>query len=278
MTLAAVWINREEQEVPRLWIATDSRISDARGTLIDQGIKLFEIPVVCSGPAPNGTFTQTVHMTTIGMACAGGTLVYQHVYGTLVPILGNLIGNGQAIPTIAAYAQLAGEIATLYVRSLGSRRPEDNPDRVAFVIGGQNPGVVDPEAYLLQADRDEEGLVVFRPAALALADGDVHFIGQHIDEAQARLAEIQEANQPGAPRDRAALNVIREFIDAPDKPTIGGEVQVGFTVGLPFRQVTSTVPDKGQEPRALQLLNSIDLDEIPAIGPCRPGLMSIITP
>jgi len=41
MTLAAVWCSYETPQAPTLWMASDSRIGDAHGALIDEGIKLF---------------------------------------------------------------------------------------------------------------------------------------------------------------------------------------------------------------------------------------------
>lgn len=43
VTLGAIWLNDEQPESPRLWMATDSRISDEVGSLIDEGIKLYEL-------------------------------------------------------------------------------------------------------------------------------------------------------------------------------------------------------------------------------------------
>jgi hypothetical protein len=46
MTLLVTWIS-SEQGNERLWMASDSSLSDGGGTLIDQGVKLFELPIIC---------------------------------------------------------------------------------------------------------------------------------------------------------------------------------------------------------------------------------------
>ena len=71
MTLAAVWCSYEDPEAPCLWMASDSRISDGLGTLIDEGIKLYEVPVVCRQPGTAGFFDRLSFATAIGMVGAG---------------------------------------------------------------------------------------------------------------------------------------------------------------------------------------------------------------
>lgn len=115
-------------------MASDSRISAEKDRLIDEGVKVFEIPVVCRGAGPDGFFDQKYFEGTIGLACAGGTLVFQNVYGTLVPMLGNLISPPRAIPSVGDIADLIGRLMTLYVRSLGARRPDAH--QVSIVVGG----------------------------------------------------------------------------------------------------------------------------------------------
>jgi hypothetical protein len=257
-------------------MATDSRISQGPARLIEEGIKLFEVPVICRCPGESGFFDVPYFTTTLGLACAGGTLVYQHVYGTLVPILANLIGEGSFVPTTADFASLAAEITTRYVLSLGQRRP--NAQVVSIVVAGETGNATSPEAYRLREDRDLEGLSYFVADKLDLGGDRVHFFGHSVDEAQAELQAVQLANQPGAPRSRAALNVLRTFIDDHEKPAIGGEVQLGFTNGRGFQRRSTVVADGDRAPRALQLLNGIDLDQLGQVGPCAIGIPGMISP
>jgi hypothetical protein len=276
MTLGAIWCNYEEASLPRLWMATDSRISDEGGRLIDEGIKLYEVPVVCRRPGESGFFDVPFFATSVGMCGAGGSLIYQHVYGTLGPILSNLIGNGSAVPSVADIALLASELTTRYVRSLGHRRPD--ADRVTIVIGGDSIGGRMPEAYRLRPGLNSDRLIHFSVEPLSLEPDVVHFVGDRITHAQTMLREIAEENEPGAPRARAALNVIRAFIDDPDISTIGGEVQIGYTMGNGFHRVASVRPDWEHPPTAIRLLNSIDLDALPHVGPCGLGIQGMVSP
>ena len=92
MSLAAVWGNYEQPERPCLWMAADSRLSDASGPLIDQGMKLFEVPITCRGPGPSGFFDQPFVSRSVGMVAVGWSLVFHHVYATMVAMLSSLVG------------------------------------------------------------------------------------------------------------------------------------------------------------------------------------------
>lgn len=276
MSLAAVWRNCEQPGSPSLWMATDSRLSDEDGRLIDQGIKLFEVPILCQGPGDAGFFGQPFAARSVGMAAAGSSMVFQHVYGTIVPILGNLIGEPGSGPSNADVAGLIGRVTTIYVRSLGERRPQ-GARRVAIAVGGvSSAGEV--EAFELASREGEDGRIEFVPKVVDLIPGQPHFMGHQVERARSLCAEIARRNEPGAPRERAALNVIRAYIDDPEVESVGGEVQIGFTMGASFHRVASVRPIEVGAPPACMLLNSIDLDSLDHVGPCAIGIHGMVSP
>jgi hypothetical protein len=256
-------------------MASDSRISAEKGRLIDEGVNVFEIPVICRGAGRDGSFDQRYFESTIGLACAGGTLVFQNVYGTLVPMLGNLISPARAIPSVVDIADLIGRLMTLYVRSLGARRPDAH--QVSIVVGGSE---VDgsPVAFELRSTVGPDALIEFLPMEVDLSPRKVRFIGESIGEAEELVQELIARNEPGASRDRAALNVIRSFIDDEAKPTIGGDVQIGHTARGAFRRVASVAPGPTHSKRSLRRLNSIGLDELGLVGQCVIGTEAMTTP
>jgi len=214
-------------------MASDSRISADEAPLIDEGIKIYELPVICRVPGEQGFFDEEVIATSVGIACAGSSLVFQHVAGTLVPILSNLISVDRRAISISDIAHLIAKVTTLYVRSVGVRRPAGAS--VTLIVAGEAPRG-QPEAYKIKPERDDFGLISFAPERLDLALGKVHFIGDKVEVAEKLLVEIATRDEPGASRHRAALNVIRQRIDDPAAPSIGGDVQVGFTVGSRFHR------------------------------------------
>ncbi len=240
MSLCAVWLAAEEP-VPRLWMATDSRLSDAGGKLLDEGSKLFELPILCREPDEAGTFTVPFYANSIGVACVGGSLVYSNVYAFVTPLLANLVGGpGTAPPSLEEVAELIGDVTTGYVRSLGHRRHD--AANVNLILGGFCARHARFEAHALMLDRDEEELVRFVPEALDLAAGRAHFFGDHVDEAQEVLSSRREAADHPITLERAPIDVLRGFIASGDHATIGGELQLGYTLGARFSRVATRRP------------------------------------
>ena len=270
MTLLAVWCAEE-----RLWMASDSRLSGGGGSLIDEAVKIFELPVVCRAPSEQSGFFEDIYFATrLGLGCAGHSLIYQQVQATLLPLLGNLIGRRGAIPAMVDIASFVGEVGTQYVRSLGRRRPED-ADRVKMLLVGWCPIERRLAAYEVRPEI-VGSMMSFKVLSLDLSD--VHFVGDACAQAQVLYKGISAADQSGAPRSRAPLNVIRQLIDDATTPTIGGDVQVGFTVGRTFQRVRTGRPIPGREPKAAFWLNAICTDDLPQIGPCGLGLMGTVSP
>ncbi len=271
MSLLAVWVPDEDQ--PRLWMASDSRLSDDERVLLDEGVKIFEVPVVCRRASAGGFFDDVYYASKLGLGCVGGSLIYQQVHATLLPLLSNLIGIAKP-PSIADVAQFTAVVGTQYVRSLGVRRPLA-AKQVQLVLGGFCPTERTLVAFELRPDivGDRIGFAV-RRVDLTTA----FYAGDQLSRAGNLHEQIAVVNEPGAPAARAPLNVIRHLIEACDVPTIGGDVQVGFTVGEVFQRVQTCRPVPGQEPKAAAWLNAICIDELPPPGPCRIGLMSSISP
>ena len=268
MTLLAVWFAEE-----RLWMASDSRLSDGGGRLIDEGVKLFELPLACRAPSESRFFDDVYFATRFGLGCAGSSLVYHQVNATLLPLLGHLVGVRGRVPSIADIAGFIADVGTRYVRSLGARRPQD-ADRVAFLLAGWCP-VAGRLMACEMSPRITDG-VQFTVSEVDLSVP--YFVGDCCGRAREMYDEIAAADLPGAPRTRAPLNVIRQLIEDADVPSIGGDVQVGFTVGPAFQRVRTARPIPGKEPQGAFWLNAICTDDLPRVGPCELGLMGLVSP
>lgn len=257
-------------------MAADSRISDGRAPLIDRGIKLFELPVLCRCPDDSGSFSRLSYAKVLGMVAVGGSLVFHHVYGTLVSLLTNLAGGPEARPAIADVASLAARVATLYVQELGVSRPK-TAHQLGIGIGGiSDEGL--PEAFDLEVDTGADGRVQYTPRMLDLGAGQVHFMGDQTDKADRLRRDVEFRNAPGAPKNLAALKVIRDLIDDPEARSIGGDVQIGCTVGPHFRRRFTARPIQFGSPQARRVINSIDIDELGAVGPCFIGIDGFASP
>ena len=271
VSLVAAWVPAEDQ--PRLWMASDSRLSADEHVLLDEGVKIFEVPVVCRLQSASGSFGDVYYASKLGLGCVGGSLIYHQVHAMLLPLLANLVGAGGP-PSVADLAEFTAAVGTHYVRSLGARRPAA-AHQVQLVIGGFCPTEGELAAFELRPSLDGE-LIAFAVSRIAL--DTPYFAGDQLVRARELYERIAAADQAGASASRAPLNVIRELIEADDAPTIGGDVQVGFTVGPAFQRVQTCRPIPGQEPRAAFWLNAICLDELPNPGPCGIGLMGSVSP
>jgi hypothetical protein len=276
MTLTATWI-ADEGRAPRLWMATDSRISDNGGVLLEEGVKLFELPIVMRGPGASGFFDQVNFQTTIGLACTGSTLVFQQVYATLVPLASNLGGFGDR-PTLFDLASFIGRLATTYIRSFGTTRP--NNSTVGIVVAGSDPMSGELLAYDLSASLDSMSMYEFLPNPVDLANSRVHFTGDPsaILEAERLLDSFRKSPMPGISCDRAPLNVVRQVISSEVVRSVGGDVQIGFTVGERFRRATTMTPVTPGMPEIQAKLNNVPLAEIGQIGPCFTALQGMVSP
>src|SRR5438552_8653485 len=105
MTAIAIWCNHEIVESPNLWIAADSRVIAARGSiLIEDAAKLFGLPVVCRLPDSQGFFSNVYYAHTYGYCFAGSTLMGQNAYLAVTPLLSNLISPTSYVPSLADVA------------------------------------------------------------------------------------------------------------------------------------------------------------------------------
>jgi hypothetical protein len=268
MSLVALWRSIESESEPsRLWMAADSRISDRTGTLLNEGCKLFSVPVRCCQPAPGGSFSQEYYSTSVGMACVGGSLTYSNVYGTLVPLLTNLICDRADIPCMASVGMLAARVTSAYVQSLWEARG-DKALQVQLVMGGYCSAHRRLEAYRIMPAQSTESLGKFGSWALDLTAEDVHFFGAHVDDAKVALRDINAATEHPMGRTVAPLRVIRSFIKSSKYPTIGGDVQIGFTLGPRFERVSTAQPGVYGE-----RVNNINLRQLGGVGHCAIGII-----
>lgn len=274
VTLVSIWISSENGG-HRLWAASDSRLSDDAARLIDQGVKLFELPVICRAPADDtGDFTEVYFVNTFGLACAGSSLIYQQVQANLIPLLGNLIGLRGSVPSLEDIANFVAAIARRYVEAVGVRFPE-GALRVQLVVAGWCATTGSLRAFEMRPTlRDDHVSMDVLPIDLSKP----FFAGDRVEDAYRLCDDIMSGNAPGAPTTRAPLSVLRRLIDDPGVPSIGGDVQIGFTVGPGFRRVQTlrTIPE--EEPKAALWLNAIRTDELPTVGPCHLGLMGSVSP
>jgi len=284
VSLVAVWLNEESQ--PSIWVAADSRITGDLGVLLDEGGKLFTLPVICRKPGDEGFFSVPYFTQQVGVACVGGALIYQQVYTCAIPILSNLIGldgNYPGLEHIAAamcsrhIAAAVARITTRYVSSLGEKG-YSKAHHVKLVLVGYCAVHERLEAHLLSSVFEEQMFARFEAQPLPLDPNDPQFFGDKVEAAREALALERHRVKDEIPIlwHRAPTRIVRQFIEDDQYPTIGGDVQFGYILGSDFIRATTVAPKvHGQRPAAMRL-NNIDLDEIGEVGPCMIGLTGML--
>lgn len=264
VTITATWLASDKDLGSRLYMASDSRISGPEGRLLDEGVKLFQLPVrlLSQGSLP-GLAGSPAYETSIGIVCAGSTLIFQQTYAALVALLSQVqcVGPRLVLPTVAELSEYTARVLTLYYRSLGSNRPSPAP--VCMIIGGVDPASRSPVAFELRRDLDAEGVYEFVPQELDLAVGNVEFRG---DAAACLRASGMWGDQAEYERRAASYNGVLHIIESlsanPAVPSVGGRVQVGYTSPLGFHRVARAGTSEGMSDLFLHGLPLLSLGPI----------------
>jgi hypothetical protein len=269
--LVVVWLNEETQDSPAVWMVSDSRISSDGATPIDEGAKLFSLPIVCRGPDRSGHFTEPYFAQSIGMAGVVHALIYHHVYATLVPILNGLIGAPDSVPSLEDIAATVAKITTVYVASLGQNRRSD-AHQVTLSLDGYCILHARYEAYRCAARFSDAMFERFEAVPLDLDGGRPHFFGDHIEVAHAAVENQRSEDPPPIVWHRSPQFVVRRFIEDPQYTTIGGDLQIGRAAGLSFVRGSTASPRVHGEPEVVLRVNNIDLEQVGMVGPCMIGI------
>jgi hypothetical protein len=272
MSLVALWRSvTEEGEPSRMWMAADSRITDATGTLLNEGCKLFVLPIRCCKPDAVGWFSDVYYSSSYGMVCVGGSLTYHNVFGTLIPLLDNLIARRADIPCLAYVGTLAARVTSAYVESLWEAKGPA-AKQVELAIGGVCGAHRLLEAYHIVPTGGDDTFERFRSSALDVSGDAVHFFGSHTEDADAALRELRADARLPIGETVAPLRVIRGFIADSRYPSIGGDVQIGYTREARFERVSTVRPVVPGKPEAMMRFNNLDLKELGEVGPCGIGI------
>jgi hypothetical protein len=184
-------------------------------------------------------------------------------------MFGNLATADGRPPSLADLAQAVAEVTTLYVRQLGRRR--HNAHVVTVTVGGCDLRDLRLRAFRMDATTDPAtGILAFEPTELDFASRRAHFTGDGVGDAERRELELlEQADQSAHPpvaRGRTPLVVLREFMADKERPTIGGQVELGFTIGHRFTRVASLEPVVSGRPEAHFILNGAPVVE--NVGSC----------
>jgi hypothetical protein len=247
MTAIAVWFNNESAENPGLWVAADSRIGDpSAAALLEDGAKIFSLPVVCRAPGSDGFFTAVSYAHSCGYCFAGSTLMGQNAYLALLPLLGNLVAR-------AGYAPFMADVAR-YIHAYLIRTFDDFKgiagQRALFEVAlfGYCHRTQRLSAFHF-APQLVTGIWTLRCTERAdIVDGHSLYLGDEKVRMHERFAAATASGgAPGRPLSRMPRHVIQDCILDDTFPSIGGDLQLGiadFFGYRPFKLVRPRVVGK----------------------------------
>ena len=247
MTAIAIWLNDERPAHPALWVAADSRVTAHSGVL-DDGAKIFGLPVVCRAADKEGFFSEVTYAHSFGFCCAGSTLMGQNSYLALVPLLSNLAAAPGYVPSLES---IAAYVHRYLVRTFDDFKVTAGPGAMfeAAVFGYcHRSSRARAFHFLPNHDADTYALSCVE---WQVSSGHALYLGDEKGKMESRLAAAFEGESvPGRPLSRIPRYVIQDSILDDSSPTVGGDIQLGIADSLGFRAYALCKPRVEGQPEA----------------------------
>lgn len=276
MTAIAIWCNHEVQQSPGLWVAGDSRISASpESVLIDDGSKLFALPVICRSPGPDGFFSHVSYAHSFGYCFAGSTLMAQNTYLALIPLLGNLVATANYVPSLADVAKFMFAYLSRTFDEYKARVGEKAVFEVALFGFCHSTGSL--SAFHFKPKIDGGTCTLACNEHLNMRDRDFLYLGDARDRVTKRLTSAFSGQSvPGRPLSRIPRHVIQDCIDDESFPRIGGELQIGIADALGFRPLALCKPRiLGQPAAYISYLGRELTEDLAWVGQAKVGLPAL---
>lgn len=244
MTAIAIWCNHEVTENPGLWFAADSRVSTSSGSaLIDDGAKVFALPIVCRSAAENGLFTERYYDHTYGYCFAGDTLLGQNAYLSLVPLLSNLVSSASYIPSLADVATYMQSYLSLTFDDCKALRAEHSLFEVALF--GHCSRTKELSAYHFIPINKNNIFKMTCESHENMQENEFLYLGNEKAHMNSQIKAAFAADSThlaafyaasaGRRLNRIPRYVIQDHINNNSIPSIGGDLQLGIADRLGFR-------------------------------------------
>ena len=276
MTAIAIWRTDEIPSHPNLWAVADSRISKADGeVLIEDGVKILPLQIVCRSPGTLGFFDQPYFTHTIGYCFAGSTLMGQNCYLRLIPLLSSIASPEKHLISIRDVA----EYALSYVSSAFDDYKITQAHNALFEVAifGYCHSAKQFEVYKFRP-AEIDGIIRLQMEEFTnLQDNEFVYLGDKPDALRGQIeAAFASDPEPGRPTNRAPRFVIGEKIEDADFPSIGGDLQIAIVSPAGYQPYALMRPDVTGQPTArISYLGRDFLDDLYTIGPARISLNAI---
>ena len=268
MTGIAIWPSYIDLERPRIWASGDSLISQHGGSpLIQDGAKIFSVPVVCRSVGKDGLFSEPYFAHTLGYCFAGSTLMGQNSFLSAAPLLTTLTSEEKYIPSmedVAKYFHYFMRNSYDYYKAIA----QGGAQFEAAIFGWCHNAKALEAWHFKPSDASGAWEIVIEKVDFC-ESGRFLYLGDHKDHVKVELATavLLCADNEQAPR-----KVIQELIESEIYGSIGGDEQLAIAneFGLqPYQLARSTV--SGRPPTKFTHLGIELTDDIAWVGKARVG-------
>lgn len=258
MSSIIIWTNKESNN-DNLWAVSDSRYthSNHQSIITNNGPKIFELPIVCTGPGKAGFFTEQYYYHRIGFAFAGSVTAALCIYTNIANFLSHLSSIDRIIPSIKDINDFIIMIAKKYTC------PIKNPYVIEFATFGycQYEGknqvfytIIDEKNCVNTTDKSED----CKNLPLLL--------GAHKEEILKNIYDFSTTNPQLS--SRTPMKVLKSIIENNVYPDIGGAIQLGYNIGIDFTLSSVSCKNFENENDSLQFRNIDIMRENGFVGDC----------
>jgi hypothetical protein len=242
MTAIAIWLNNESPQSPGLWVVADSLISSAGSTpLLEDGAKIFALPVVCRVPGREGFFTYVNYVHSFGYCFAGSTLMGQNAYLALLPLLGNLVVRSGYVPSLADVARYVHAYLLRTFDDFKGRAGEGAMFEAALFGYCHRTRLL--SAFHIEPRLENRMWTLACTERPDIRSGHLLYLGDEKDRMKDSFATASASEEvPGRPLSRMPRHVIQDCIRDESFPSIGGDLQLGIADAYGFRPFALVKP------------------------------------
>jgi hypothetical protein len=263
MTAILSWFNKEKGTEPYFMTIGDTKISNGETTLLLQGAKILELPILVrdmSSPS-----SELYFMSTISYSYAGSTLVGLNIYCVLQTIFSN-IGGLKSNETLPDYISLSEKAASILRYFTVDRTKVVEIILSGFCPKSKVPFITVISPTLLNGRFDYE--ITYKTNFLDKVD--VVIIGDKKDDILQMLKSdlLKQTPDESSEYWRTPVRVLNKIIEEMMFNTIGGGIQMTAVTMYHFKTYSIVYGNKG-EPATLKYRNMDIFDDIGLqIGEC----------
>ncbi|WP_010455901.1 hypothetical protein [Pseudomonas mandelii] len=255
MTVAVVWFNEAQRQI---WCAADSRLSKGAGVLMDGGVKVFEVPVVCRKEAGEFNWVVTGDYS-FGFVFSGSSISALSTHAIVVAMSKNLVerqGEESSIclEDIAKLFQFVGE---RQIKEIGERLgATEHPSSCLFdcVVFG-----ICPKKRALLAFEVKTSI-----AEGVMSEIIVHEVGPGFCLAIGSGAETFNSMMKAGGKRVPPLTVLTKMLSEEVRPDVGGYLQAGVVGEGGFR--VCPIIEKNSENTLVASFLGIEAESVPIKG------------